>query len=190
MIENRLSNDHNKSTCNGSTAVEQVVARALVTQRARSGQVSWVRFFRGFSSPVRQMSGSFRPPRSPNIVWPSLSPIHIHYGRQWPEMLMRPKNLIYIHTRAMIANSKFSRLYPRNFSGSIGSGTGPTQPREDNWVATWMRSSEIRLRKLKLRLRDKRFANHKAPCGTIWQQPLQSVLALRGCSATDLISNF
>ena len=48
-----------------------------------------------------------------------------------------------------------------------------------------MRSSEIRLRKLKLRLRDKRFANHKAPCTAIWYQPLQSVLALRGCSATD-----
>ena len=30
-----------------------------------------------------------------------------------------------------------SRLYSRNFSGSIGSGTGSTQPREDNWVATW-----------------------------------------------------
>ena len=29
----------------------------------RSGQVSWVRFFRGFSSPIRQMSGSFRPQR-------------------------------------------------------------------------------------------------------------------------------
>ena len=29
-----------------------------------------------------------------------------------------------------------SRLYPRNFSGSIGSETGSTQPREDNWVAT------------------------------------------------------
>ena len=29
-----------------------------------------------------------------------------------------------------------SRLYPRNFSGIIGSGTGSTQPREDNWVAT------------------------------------------------------
>ena len=29
-----------------------------------------------------------------------------------------------------------SRLYPRNFSGSIGSATGSTQPREDNWVAT------------------------------------------------------
>ena len=29
-----------------------------------------------------------------------------------------------------------SRLYPRNFSISIGSGTGSTQPREDNWVAT------------------------------------------------------
>ena len=28
-----------------------------------------------------------------------------------------------------------SRLYPRNFSGSIGSGTGSTQPREANWVA-------------------------------------------------------
>ena len=48
-----------------------------------------------------------------------------------------------------------------------------------------MRNSEIRLRKLKLRLKDKRFANHKAPCTAIWQQPLQSVLALRGCSATD-----
>ena len=29
-----------------------------------------------------------------------------------------------------------SRLYPRTFSGNIGSGTGSTQPREDNWVAT------------------------------------------------------
>ena len=80
-----------------------------------------------------------------------------------------------------------SRLYPRNFSGSIGSGTGSTQPRADNWVAIWMRSSDIRLRKLKLRLRDKCFVNHKAPCTAIWQQPLQSVLALRGCSTTDLI---
>ena len=34
----------------------------------RSGQVSWVRFFLGFSSPVRQISGNFRPPRSPNII--------------------------------------------------------------------------------------------------------------------------
>ena len=60
----------------------------------RSGQVSWVRIFRSFSSPVRQMSGSFGPPRSPNIIWPSLSSSHtIHYGRQWPEMLTRPKTL-------------------------------------------------------------------------------------------------
>ena len=60
----------------------------------RSGQVSWVTFFRVFSSRVRQMSGSFRPPRSPNIIWPSLSSSHIiHYGRQWPEMLTRPKTL-------------------------------------------------------------------------------------------------
>ena len=43
----------------------QVVACAPVTQQAqvwsRSGQVSCVRFFRDFSSPVRQMLGSFRP---------------------------------------------------------------------------------------------------------------------------------
>ena len=50
-----------------------------------------------------------------------------------------------------------------------------------------MRSSEIRLRKLKLRLMAKRFANHTVPCTAIWQQPLQSFLALRGCSAMDLI---
>ena len=62
-----------------STAVEQVVACALVTQRARvrTGQVSWVRFFRGFSSPIRQMSGNFRPTRSPNIIWPPYSSFHI-----------------------------------------------------------------------------------------------------------------
>ena len=66
---------------------------------SRSGQVSWVRFFRGFSSPVRQMSGSFRPPRSPNIIWPSLSSIIIHYGRQWPEMLTSPK-ASNIHTNS------------------------------------------------------------------------------------------
>ena len=47
-------------------------------------------FFRGFSSPVRQMLGSFRPLGSPNIIWPSLSSILIHYGHQWPEMLTRP----------------------------------------------------------------------------------------------------
>ena len=35
------------------------------------GQVSCVRFFRGFSSLVRQMSESFRPIRFLNIIWPS-----------------------------------------------------------------------------------------------------------------------
>ena len=49
-----------------------------------------------------------------------------------------------------------------------------------------MRRSEIRLRKLKLWLRD----NHKAPYTDIWQQPLQSALALRNCSATDLFIYF
>ena len=61
-----------------STTVEQVVACALVTQRA------WILSpvgtgFLGevFSSPVRQMSGNFRPPRSPNIIWPLYSSFHI-----------------------------------------------------------------------------------------------------------------
>ena len=45
----------------------------------RSGQVSWVRFFRGFSSPVRQMLGNFRPPTSPSIIWPSSSSFHIRH---------------------------------------------------------------------------------------------------------------
>ena len=53
--------------------------------------------FRGFSSPVRQISGSFRPPRSPSIIWPSLSSsIIIHYGRQWPKILTCPKTSKYI----------------------------------------------------------------------------------------------
>ena len=78
-----------------------------------------------------------------------------------------------------------SQLYPRNFFGSIGSVMGSTQPHENIWVLLDMRSSVIRLRKLKLNWRDKRFANHKAPCTAIWQQPLQSVLALRGCSVMD-----
>ena len=60
---------------NLSTAVEQVVACALVTQRARVRSPVGTSFlgevFRGFSSPVRQMSRSFRPTRSPNIIWPS-----------------------------------------------------------------------------------------------------------------------
>ena len=30
-----------------------------------------------------------------------------------------------------------SQLYPRNFSRSMGSGMGSTQPREANWVAAW-----------------------------------------------------
>ena len=37
------------------------------------------------------------------------------------------------HTRGPVFDSG---LYPRNFSGSIGSGTGSTQTREENWVAT------------------------------------------------------
>ena len=65
---------------------------------------------------------------------------------------------------------------------------GPPSVVRTIWQLLDMRSSENRLRKLKLRMRDKRFANHKAPCTAIWQQPLQSVLALRVCSATYLFN--
>ena len=53
----------------------QVVAYVPVTQQARvwfPGTSFLGEVFRGFSSPVRQMLGSFRPPRSPNIIWQSL----------------------------------------------------------------------------------------------------------------------
>ena len=54
--------------------------------------------FFGFFSPLRQMSGSFRTPRSPNIIWPSLSSsIIINYGRQLHEMWTPPK-ITNIHT--------------------------------------------------------------------------------------------
>ena len=65
-----------------------------------------------------------------------------------------------------------ARLYLRNFSWKYRIWNGVTQPREDNWGATWMRTSEIRLRKLKLTTRP--------PSTATWQQPLQSVLALWG----------
>ena len=55
----------NQSIVRGSTAVGQVVACAPVTQRARIRSLVGTSFlgevFSGFSSPVRQMSGSFRP---------------------------------------------------------------------------------------------------------------------------------
>ena len=85
-----------------STTVGQMVACVPVMQWARVWSPVRISFlgevFRGFSSPVRQMSWSFRPPRSPNIIWPSLSlSLILHYGRQWPEMLTRPKTS-NIHT--------------------------------------------------------------------------------------------
>ena len=63
--------------------------------------------------------------------------------------------------------SKRSRVrftaIPQNFSGSIGSGTGPASFVRTIGQLLDMRCNEIRLRKLKLRLKDKGFANHKAP---------------------------
>ena len=96
-----------------STAVGQAGACAPVTHRARVRSPVGTSFlaavFWGFSSPVRHMSGSFRPPRSPNIIWPSLSSIIIHYGRQWPEMFTRPKaSNIQIREHHHIQHSSFS----------------------------------------------------------------------------------
>ena len=60
-----------------STAVGQAAACAPVTQRARVRSPVGTSFlgedFFGVFLTVRQMSGSFRPPMSPNIIWPSLS---------------------------------------------------------------------------------------------------------------------
>ena len=71
------------------------------------------------------------------------------------------------------------RLYIRNFSVSTGSGTGPpTLVRTTEWLFD-TRSSEIRLSKLKLRLLDICFANHRAPCILIWKQPIQLALVIR-----------
>ena len=63
-----------------STAVGQAVACAPVTQEARVRSPVGTSFLgEVFSSPVRQMSGGFRPP---NIISPSLSSLIIHYGCQ------------------------------------------------------------------------------------------------------------
>ena len=48
-----------------------------------------------------------------------------------------------------------------------------------------MRSSEIWLRKLKLRLRDNALLTTKSPVLSSGSQPLQSVVALWSCSATE-----
>ena len=77
-------------------------------------------FFRGFSSPVRQMSGSLKPPRSPNIIWPSLSSLIIHYGRQWPEMLTHPKTS-HTHTHTHTHHSCVCVCNERYSHGATGS---------------------------------------------------------------------
>ena len=79
-----------------STAVGQVVACMPVTQRAQVWSPVGTSFlgevFSGFFLTCKTNIGKLRPPRSPNIIWPSLSSsIIIHYGCQWPEMLTRPK---------------------------------------------------------------------------------------------------
>ena len=66
---------------------------------SRQGQVSWVRFFRDFSSPVRQMSESFRP-QGPRISFGH------HYHHQ-SSFITGTNGTIYIHTPML------GCLYPR-----------------------------------------------------------------------------
>ena len=142
--------------------MEQAVAYAPVTQRARVRSPVGTRIlgevFSGFSLRCKTNAKNFGPHSSPVITWPSYIIQTIYHPSD------RLFGIVVSTSDCHPIGPGFdSRLYPRNFSGSIGSGTGSTQLREDNWVPIWLRSSEIRLRKLKLRLRDKRFANHKAP---------------------------
>ena len=120
-------------------AVGQVVACAPLTKRARVrspvGTSFLGEFFRGFSSPVRQMSGSFRPPRSPNIIWPSLSSVILHYGSPWPEMLTRPKSSdIQIQ---MVYDDYFDQWYP-GISVRKTDMTGNKKPGPYRWEATML----------------------------------------------------
>ena len=80
----------------------QAAAWAPVTQRARVRSPVGTGFlgevFSGLFFTCKTNVRKLLAPRSPNIIWPSLSSsLSIHYGRQWPEMLTRPKNL-NIHT--------------------------------------------------------------------------------------------
>ena len=110
-------------------------------------------FFRGFSSPVRQMSGIFRSPRSTNIIWPSSS-IIIYYGHQWPEMLTSPKTW-NIHTKQTLGRPRRKKrednikmnwrevgyyvrtrwilLIIRNFKSRLLSSAGQITRKEQSW---------------------------------------------------------
>ena len=74
-------------------------------------------FFLGFSSPVRWMSRSFRPTRSPSIIWPSLSSIIISLRAPMTWDVDAPRTLkytslcerVYIHSQYMKSRKSCSR---------------------------------------------------------------------------------
>ena len=85
-----------------STALGQAVVYVPVTQRAHVRSLIETSFlgevFLGFFLICKTDVRKLYAPRSPNIIWPSLSsPLIIHYECQWPEMLVRPKTS-NIHT--------------------------------------------------------------------------------------------
>ena len=94
-----------------STAAGQAVTCAPVMQWARVRSPVGTSFlgevFSAFSSPIRQMSGSFRPLWSPNIIWLSLSsPIIIHTGANDLSCWRALKPWIYIHTNTNMGKDK------------------------------------------------------------------------------------
>ena len=86
----------------------EACAHAMQGARVRSqvGTGFMGEVFRGLSLPVRQMSGNFRP-QGPRISFGHHYHHHssIHYGRQWPEMFTRPKNL-NIHIYALFGGAE------------------------------------------------------------------------------------
>ena len=71
---------------------------------------------------------------NPSFASPTSQTLHLRH------LASRPCCLVQwlAHLTAFLEDNKFS--------GSIHSGTGCTDPREDNWVLFDMRSSEIRLK--------------------------------------------
>ena len=137
--------------------MEQAVAYAPVTQRARVRSPVGTRIlgevFSGFSLRCKTNAKNFGPHSSPVITWPSYIIQTIYHPSDRLFGIVVSTSDCYQRGPGVD-----SRLYPRNFSW-----TWSTQPREDNWVAIWMRSSEIWLRKLKLRLRNNALLTARPP---------------------------
>ena len=88
-----------------------------------------------------------QPGIEPGTFWMAVRRAN-HYTKQVDNDVILKKNLCVLniadHLFGIVVSTSDchpkgpgfdSWLYPRNFSRSIGSGTGSTQPRKANWVA-------------------------------------------------------